>query len=176
MCTHHVLNITYTDTGNGYSIFLISYRHFKFQYHPTLLLSQPFYYFISNDFVTTFKVLYIDPTGTNDTIQFQIFVVEIFCSFCNYIKENFCMNGTIKICQQTLVSLFKYLDSSSLFCNNCHSLCFCSITVTMARAMDHDFSGTLSVDVHPIHVATNKLLSQLVIDSIINLVLDPVPT
>ena len=88
------------------------------------------------------------------------------------------MNGTIKVCQQTLVSLFKYFDSSSLFCNNCHSLCFCSITVTvvMARAMGHDFSGALSVDFHPIQVATNKLLSQLVIDSIINLVLDPVPT
>ena len=42
--------------------------------------------------------------------------------------------------------------------------------------MGHDFSGALSVDFHPIHVATNKLLSQLVIDSIINLVLDPVPT
>ena len=82
-------------------------------------------------------------------------------------------SGTIKVCHQILVSLFKYLESRCLFCNNCHSLYFCSITVTvvMVRAMGRDFSGALSVaDFHPIHVATNRLLSRSVIDSIINLV------
>ena len=41
----------------------------------------------------------------------------------------------------------------------------------MARAMGRDFSGAVSVDFHPIHVATNTLLSRSVIDFIINLVL-----
>ena len=83
------------------------------------------------------------------------------------------MNGTIKVCHQILVSLFKYFESSSLFCNNCHSLYFCSITVTvaMARGMSHDFSRAVSVDFHPIHVAANTLLCRSVIDFIINLVL-----
>ena len=83
------------------------------------------------------------------------------------------MNGIIKFATR-LVSLLKYFESSSLFCNNCHSLYFCSIMVTvpMARAMvGRDFSGALSVDFHPIHVATNTLLSRSVTDSIINLVL-----
>ena len=41
----------------------------------------------------------------------------------------------------------------------------------MAREMDCDFSRALSVaDFNPIHVATNRLLSRSVIDSIINLV------
>ena len=91
----------------------------------------------------------------------------------NYIYEIVCMNGTIKVCHQILVSLFKYFESSSLLCNNCHSFYFCSITVTvvMVRAMGHDFSAALSVDFHQIHVATNTLLSLSVIDFIINLVL-----
>ena len=66
------------------------------------------------------------------------------------------MNGIIKVCHQTLVtSWFKYFESSSLFCNNCHSLYFSSIVVTvvvMVRAMGRDFSGSLSVDFHSIHV------------------------
>ena len=41
----------------------------------------------------------------------------------------------------------------------------------MARAMGRDFSGALSVDFHPMHVATNTILSRSIIDSIINLVL-----
>ena len=39
------------------------------------------------------------------------------------------------------------------------------------RVMGRDFSRAMSVDFHPIHVATNMLLSQSVLDSIINLVL-----
>ena len=40
---------------------------------------------------------------------------------------------------------FNYFESSSLFYNNCHSLYFCSITVTvvMVRAMGRDFSGAV---------------------------------
>ena len=41
----------------------------------------------------------------------------------------------------------------------------------MTGAMGRDFSGGLNVDFHPIHVATNILLSRSVIDFIINLVL-----
>ena len=37
--------------------------------------------------------------------------------------------------------------------------------------MGSNFSGVPSVDFHPIHVATNKLLSRSVIHSIINLIL-----
>ena len=83
------------------------------------------------------------------------------------------MNGNIKVCHQILVSLFNYFESNSLFCNNCHSLYFCSITVTvaMARGMGRDFSGAVSADFHPIHVATNTLLCRSVIDFIINFVL-----
>ena len=71
------------------------------------------------------------------------------------------MNETIKVCHQILLSLFKYLESSSLACNKCHSLHFCSImvTVAMVRVMGHDFGRALSVDFHPIHVATNMPLS-----------------
>ena len=83
------------------------------------------------------------------------------------------MNGTIEVWHQTLVSKFKYFESSSLLCNSYHSLYFCSITVieATARVVGSNFSGALSVDFHPIHVDTNKLLFRSVIDSIINLVL-----
>ena len=83
------------------------------------------------------------------------------------------MNGTIKVFHQILVSLFKKFESNSLFCNNCHSLYFWSITVTVAmvRAMGCDMQWTTRVHFHPIHVATNTLLSRSVIDSVINLVL-----
>ena len=71
------------------------------------------------------------------------------------------------------MSLFNYFESNSLFCNNCHSLYFYSITVTvaLARGMGRDFSGAVSADFHPIHVATNTLLCRSVIDFIINFVL-----
>ena len=62
------------------------------------------------------------------------------------------------------------IESSSLFCNNCHSLYFCSIMVTV-RVMGCDFERALSVDFHSIHVTFNTLLFWSVIDSIINLVL-----
>ena len=83
------------------------------------------------------------------------------------------MNGTIKVCHHISVSLFKYFESSSLFCSNCHSLYFCSImvTVAMVRAMGRDFSGALSVNFHLLYVATNTLLSHSVIHSMINLAL-----
>ena len=45
------------------------------------------------------------------------------------------------------------------------------VTVVMARARGCDFSGALSVDFHPIHVATFTILSRSIIDSMINLVL-----
>ena len=84
------------------------------------------------------------------------------------------MNGTIKVCHQILLSLFKYFESCKFsVLNNCHSLYFCSTTVTveMTGVMGCDFSGALNVDFHPIHVATNILLSRSVIDFIINIVL-----
>ena len=73
------------------------------------------------------------------------------------------MNGSINVFHQILVSLFKKFESSSLFCNNCHSLYFCSITVTVAMAMEkamgYDIQWSTRVHFHPIHVATNAQLS-----------------
>ena len=43
----------------------------------------------------------------------------------------------------------------------------------MTGAMGRDFSRALSVDFHPIYVATNNLFSQSVIDSIINVLAVP---
>ena len=75
-----------------------------------------------------------------------------------------------------LLSLFKYFESNSLFCNNCHSLCFCSIMhghsgYGEGNGVTADFSGAVSVDFHPIYVANNTLLPSSALYSIINIVL-----
>ena len=50
-------------------------------------------------------------------LQQQFFVISVITrSLWKLFNEKFCMNGTtLKVCHQILVSLFKYLESNSLF-------------------------------------------------------------